>query len=126
MISSAISGNGCRLVLCRLINPGGSGINRRSNLNARRPDAQTRPIDAMGSLPWLVSGHRISPRFALVRGRRGDSDGEAKLQLWLGTPFRKRLLDAPFSLSVDLPQRLCAARIVLWCSYARNHKPMHH
>lgn len=111
-----------RLVFMPMINPGGIWHHRRSNLNGVDL-MRNAPIDAMGPAPWLVSGHRISPRLPWYRGRRGDPM-EAEAAALVDT-VRKRLLDAPFSLSVDCHSGF-GRQDRLWCSYARSHKPMHH
>lgn len=110
-----------RLVFMPMVNPGGIWHHRRSNLNGVDL-MRNAPIDAMGPVPWLVGGHRISPRLPWYRGRR-DQPMEAESAALVDT-VRKRLLTAPFSLSLDCHSGF-GRQDRLWCSYARSHKPIH-
>ena len=109
-----------RLVFMPMVNPGGIWHHRRSNLNGVDL-MRNAPIDAMGPVPWLVSGHRISRRLPWYRGKRGEPmEPEA---LALVNTVRQRLLKAPFSLSVDCHSGF-GRQDRLWFSYARSHKPI--
>lgn len=111
-----------RLVFMPMINPGGIWHHRRSNLNGVDL-MRNAPIDAMGPVPWLVGGHRISRRLPWYRGRR-NAPLEAEAQALVDT-VRERLLSAPFALSIDCHSGF-GRRDRLWCSYARSHRPIQH
>ncbi len=109
-----------RLVFMPMVNPGGIWHRQRSNLNGVDL-MRNAPVDAMGPTPWLVGGHRLTPRLPWYRGARGDPmEIEA---LALVQTVRERLLPAPFAISVDCHSGF-GRRDRLWCSYARSHKPI--
>lgn len=109
-----------RLVFMPMVNPGGIWHRRRSNLNGVDL-MRNAPVDAMGPTPWLVAGHRLTPRLPWYRGARGDSM-EIEAMALIET-VRTSLLPAPFSLSIDCHSGF-GGRDRLWCSYARSHKPI--
>ncbi|TVP87709.1 MAG: DUF2817 domain-containing protein [Pseudomonadaceae bacterium] len=111
-----------RLVFMPMINPGGIWHHRRSNL-AGVDLMRNAPIDAMGPVPWLVSGHRISKRLPWYRGKRGEAMQPEAMALV--NTVRQRLLASPFAISVDCHSGF-GRRDRLWCSYARSHRPIHH
>ena len=111
-----------RLVFMPMINPGGIWYQRRSNL-AGVDLMRNAPVDAMGPRPWMVSGHRISPRLPWYRGKR-DEPMQPEAQALVNT-VRRRLLHASFAISVDCHSGF-GRRDRLWCSYARSHKPIEH
>ena len=111
-----------RLLFMPMINPGGIWHHRRSNLNGVDL-MRNAPVDAMGPVPWLVSGHRISRRLPWYRGKLGapmEAESAAVVSV-----VQQRLLSAPFAMSVDCHSGF-GRRDRLWCSYARSHKPIEH
>jgi hypothetical protein len=111
-----------RLVFMPMVNPG--GIWRRTRANPNGVDLmRNAPIDAMGKVPFLVGGHRISRLLPWYRGRR-DQPMEAEARALLDT-VRRKILDAPFSMTLDCHSGF-GGRDRLWCCYARSHRPMPH
>lgn len=109
-----------RLLFMPMINPGGIWHRTRSNLNGVDL-MRNAPIEAMGPVPWLVGGQRISPHLPWYRGER-DEPMQAEAQALVRT-VQERLLGAPFSLSVDCHSGF-GRRDRIWSSYARSHRPI--
>ncbi|MBA3981293.1 MAG: zinc carboxypeptidase [Alcanivorax sp.] len=111
-----------RVVFMPMINPG--GIWHRTRCNPNGVDLmRNAPIDAMGKVPFLVGGHRISRHLPWYRGKRGapmEPEAQALIRV-----VRDRLLGAPFSLSLDCHSGF-GRRDRLWCCYARSHRPIAH
>ncbi|KAF0807515.1 hypothetical protein A167_02847 [Alcanivorax sp. S71-1-4] len=111
-----------RILFMPMINPG--GIWQRTRSNPSGVDLmRNAPIDAIGKVPFLVGGHRLSNRLPWYRGRR-DAPMEPEAQAVIRV-VRQRMLNAPFSLSVDCHSGF-GRRDRLWCCYARSHQPIAH
>ena len=111
-----------RVVFMPIVNPG--GVWRRTRANPNGVDLmRNAPVDALGKVPFLVGGHRISRHLPWYRGKRG-APMQAEAQALVET-VRRRLLPAPFSLSIDCHSGF-GRRDRIWCSYARSHQPIEH
>lgn len=111
-----------RLVFMPMINPGGIWKRTRSNPNGVDL-MRNAPIDAMGKVPFLVGGHRISRHLPWYRGRNG-APMEAEAQAMIRV-VQEKLFPAPFSLSIDCHSGF-GHRDRIWCCYARSHRPIPH
>lgn len=111
-----------RMVFMPMVNPGGIWHRTRSNLNGVDL-MRNAPVEAMGPVPWLVGGHRISPHLPWYRGER-DAPMQAEATALVET-VRNRLMHAPFSISVDCHSGF-GRRDRIWSSYARSHRPIEH
>lgn len=115
-----------RLVFLPMVNPG--GIWRRTRANPDGIDLmRNAPIDATGDhrgrVPWPVGGHRLGPWLPWYRGKQGAPMAPEALAL---LDFaRRHLLNAPFSLSIDVHSGF-GTQDRLWFSYARTHRPIEH
>lgn len=111
-----------RLVFMPMVNPGGIWNNTRCN--PRGVDLmRNAPVDAMGKVPFLVGGHRIGPWLPWYRGKRGEAMQEEASALV--NVVRKKLLNAPFAMSIDCHSGF-GRQDRVWCGYARTHRPIPH
>lgn len=111
-----------RLVFMPLVNPGGMWQATRSN--PRGVDLmRNAPIEAEGRVPFLIGGHRISPRLPWYRGAAGASMENENLALC--QLVQDELLSRPFSVSVDCHSGfgLCDR---IWFPPACCERPMEH
>ena len=111
-----------RLVFMPLINPGGMWQSTRSNPNGVDL-MRNAPIDAAGSVPFLLGGHRLSPVFPWYRGAIGaemESENQA-----LCRAVHEELLTRPFSISVDCHSGF-GLRDRVWFPHAHSVIPIDH
>jgi Zinc carboxypeptidase len=88
-----------RLVAIPIINPGGMYLNTRSNPNGV-DIMRNAPIDAVGDLKPLVSGHRLSPRLPWYRGALGDEmEHETKTMIDF---IKRETLQSDFAMTIDI------------------------
>lgn len=88
-----------RIVSIPLINPGGMAMHKRSNPNGVDL-MRNAPVEAGGEkLPFLVGGHRISPKLPWYRGRQ-DSIMELE-SLTLVNYVRQEIFPSKTALTVD-------------------------
>ncbi|MDD5034767.1 MAG: DUF2817 domain-containing protein [Methylococcaceae bacterium] len=109
-----------RLLLVPLVNPVGMMLNRRANGNSVDL-MRNAPVEAEGLKGWhLFGGHRLSPRLAWYRGRRG-APMEAETQA-ICDFVRRELFQAEVAISVDVHS---GYGIVdrLWFPYAKTRQP---
>jgi hypothetical protein len=111
-----------RLVFMPLINPGGMWQSTRCN--PRGVDLmRNAPIEAAGDVPFLLGGHRISPRLPWYRGTAG---AEMEIEnLALCRTVTDELLTRPFSIAVDCHSGF-GARDRIWFPHAHSVHPIDH
>lgn len=107
-----------RLVFMPLVNPG--GMLRRTRANPAGIDLmRNAPVEADGSVPFLLGGHRIGPALPWYRGRAGDPmQPEARA---LCAFVEERLLGQPFSIAVDCHSGF-GTRNHVWFPYAHSRR----
>jgi hypothetical protein len=111
-----------RLVFMPLINPGGMWQSTRSN--PQGVDLmRNSPIEAEGKVPFLLGGHRISPRLPWYRGAAG-AEMERENQV-LCRFVQDELLSHPFSIAVDCHSGF-GSRDRVWFPHAYSGHPMTH
>jgi Zinc carboxypeptidase len=111
-----------RLVFMPLINPGGMWQSTRSNPHGVDL-MRNAPIEATGSVPFLLGGHRISPRLPWYRGAAG-AEMEIENQA-LCHVVHEELLARPFSISVDCHSGF-GLRDRVWFPHAHSMVPIDH
>ena len=111
-----------RLVFMPLVNPGGMWLSTRSN--PQGVDLmRNAPIEAVGKIPFLLGGHRISRRLPWYRGAAGvemESENQA-----LCDTVQKELLAHPFSIAVDCHSGF-GLRDRVWFPHAHSMDPIAH
>src|SRR5665811_2219202 len=111
-----------RLVFMPLINPGGMWQSTRCN--PQGVDLmRNAPIDAADKVPFLLGGHRISPRLPWYRGAAGaemESENQALCSI-----VREELLARPFSIAVDCHSGF-GLRDRVWFPHAHSVNPIAH
>ena len=109
-----------RLVFMPLINPGGMWQSTRCN--PQGVDLmRNAPIEADGSVPFLLGGHRISPRLPWYRGP-ADVGMEIENQALYRT-VQEELLTHPFSIAVDCHSGF-GLRDRVWFPHAHSVNPI--
>ncbi len=110
------------LVFMPLINPGGMWQSTRCN--PRGVDLmRNAPIEADGKVPFLLGGHRISPRLPWYRGP-ADVAMEIENQALYRT-VREELLTRSFSLAADCHSGF-GLRDRVWFPHAHTVNPIDH
>lgn len=111
-----------RLVFMPLINPG--GMWRSTRCNPQGVDLmRNAPLEAEGKVPFLLGGHRISPRLPWYRGAAG-AEMEIENQALCRT-VREELLAHPFSIAVDCHSGF-GLRDRVWFPHAYSMNPIAH
>jgi hypothetical protein len=111
-----------RLVFMPLVNPGGMWQSTRCN--PQGVDLmRNAPIDAAGKVPFLLGGHRISPRLPWYRGKAG-AEMERENQALCRTVLEE-LLAHPFSIAVDCHSGF-GLRDRVWFPHAHSMNPIAH
>jgi len=108
-----------RLVFVPMLNPGGLWLSTRANPSGVDL-MRNAPVDASGSVPFLVGGQRISKHLPWYRGAVDEP-----LQPEAATLFkivRESLHSAPFSLAMDCHSGF-GFRDRIWFPYARVDQP---
>lgn len=111
-----------RLVFMPLVNPGGMWQSTRCNPNGVDL-MRNAPVEADGSIPFLLGGHRISPRLPWYRGAAGaamEIENRALCRV-----VREELLVRPFSMAVDCHSGF-GLRDRVWFPYAHSVHPIDH
>ena len=111
-----------RVVFMPLINPGGMAQSTRCN--PRGVDLmRNAPIEAEGSVPFLLGGHRISPHLPWFRGQAGVAM-EIENQALCRT-VEEELLTRSFSIAVDCHSGF-GLRDRVWFPHAHTANPIEH
>ncbi|MBC3876030.1 M14 family zinc carboxypeptidase [Undibacterium flavidum] len=111
-----------RLVFMPLVNPGGMWKSTRANPNGVDL-MRNAPIEAHGKVPFLLGGHRISPRLPWYRGAIGN-DMEIENQA-LCSVVKKELLHRQFSIAIDCHSGFGLVDRV-WFPHAHSQHPIPH
>lgn len=111
-----------RLVFMPLVNPG--GILRGTRANPNGVDLmRNAPPESVAGVPWLLGGHRLSPRLPWYRGTTGqpmEAENRAVCEVVV-----RELLTRRFSLSVDCHSGFGASDRV-WFPFAHTREPIAH
>lgn len=113
---------GVRMVVMPLINPGGMWLGTRSNPNGIDL-MRNSPIEATTRVPFMLGGHRVSPRLPWFRGHADapmEIESEAVCEV-----VRKELLGRPFSLALDCHSGF-GLRDRIWFPHAHTPVPIPH
>ena len=111
-----------RLVFMPLINPGGMSQSTRCNPNGVDL-MRNAPIEAEGKVPFLLGGHRISPRLPWYRGA---AEAEMEIEnLALCNVVQNELLSHDFSIAVDCHSGF-GLRDRVWFPHAHSVHPIDH
>jgi hypothetical protein len=111
-----------RLVFMPLINPAGMAGNTRCNFQGVDL-MRNAPVEALGKVPFLLGGHRYSPRLPWYRGALG---GEMELENQaLCRVVSDELLSRPFSIALDCHSGF-GLRDRLWFPHAHSVHPISH
>ncbi len=111
-----------RLVFMPLMNPGGMAQSTRCN--PQGVDLmRNAPVEAAGKVPFLLGGHRISPRLPWYRGVAG-AEMEIENQA-LCRVVQTELLARPFSIAVDCHSGF-GLRDRVWFPHAHSVHPIAH
>jgi hypothetical protein len=108
-----------RLVFMPMVNPGGLLLGTRAN-PAGVDLMRSAPVDASRQPPFLVGGHRLSPRLPWYRGRMEDAVPPEAAALF--EVVRARLHPHPFSIAMDCHSGF-GFRDRIWFPYARSTEP---
>ena len=111
-----------RLVFMPLVNPGGTALGTRAN--PRGVDLmRNAPVDALGKVPFLAGGQRLSPGLPWFRGQAGaalEEESQALCEL-----VAAELLPRKFSIALDCHSGF-GFRDRIWFPYAHTHEPIQH
>ncbi len=111
-----------RVVFMPMVNPGGLWLSTRAN--PRGIDLmRNAPVEAQGSVPWLLGGQRLSPRLPWYRGQVNEPLQPEALALFQAV--RQSLHQQPFSLAMDCHSGF-GFRDRIWFPYARSREPAPH
>ena len=111
-----------RLVFMPLINPAGMSQSTRCNPNGVDL-MRNAPIEAEGKVPFLLGGHRISPRLPWYRGA---AEGGMEIEnIALCSFVQQELLSHNFSIAVDCHSGF-GLRDRVWFPHAHSVHPIDH
>lgn len=108
-----------RLIFMPLVNPAGMWDGTRSNPNGVDL-MRNAPIDAMERVPFLLGGHRVSPRLPWYRGLP-NAPMEAEAQA-LCNVVQNELIGREFSLALDCHSGF-GLKDRIWFPYAHSSEP---
>ena len=111
-----------RLVFMPLVNPGGTALGTRAN--PRGVDLmRNAPVDAMGKVPFLAGGQRLSAGLPWYRGKAGaplEAESQALCDL-----VASELLARKFSIALDCHSGFGFGDRI-WFPYAHTPEPIRH
>ena len=111
-----------RLVFMPLVNPGGTALGTRAN--PRGVDLmRNAPVDAMGKVPFLAGGQRLSAGLPWYRGKAGaplEDESQALCDL-----AASELLTRKFSIALDCHSGFGFGDRI-WFPYAHTPEPIRH
>ena len=111
-----------KLLFLPLMNPVGMINNSRANGNGVDL-MRNAPVDAVGTVPWLVGGQRISNILPWYRGKKGRAMQEESRVLV--EHINQELLTAPFSIALDCHSGFGFDNQI-WFPYAKSKQPIPH
>ena len=111
-----------RLVFMPLVNPGGTVLGTRAN--PRGVDLmRNAPVDALGKVPFMAGGQRLSPGLPWYRGKAGaplEEESQALCEL-----VGSELLTRKFSIALDCHSGFGFSDRI-WFPYAHTPTPIPH
>jgi hypothetical protein len=111
-----------RLVFMPLLNPG--GMAQHTRCNPQGVDLmRNAPVEAAGKVPFLLGGHRYSPRLPWYRGAPGaamEIENQALCRV-----VNDELLSRPFSIALDCHSGF-GLRDRVWFPHAHSVHPIEH
>jgi len=111
-----------KLLFLPIMNPIGMLNNTRANGNGVDL-MRNAPVDAVGSVPWLVGGQRFSNILPWYRGKKNQPmQDESRVLI---EHIQQELLNAPFSIALDCHSGFGFDN-QLWFPYAKSAQPITH
>lgn len=110
----------CRLISIPLINPAGMYFGQRSNPNGIDL-MRNAPVEAEGKTPFLLGGHRFSPKLPWYRGDKDKKEMELEARV-LVDYVREQCFESPATLTLDIHSGF-GAKDRLWYPYAKSTAP---
>lgn len=110
-----------RVVFVPILNPGGLWLSTRSNPNGVDL-MRNAPVEAAGSVPFLVGGQRISKKLPWYRGEVNEPLQPEAIALF--NLVRETLHQQPFSVAMDCHSGF-GLQDRIWFPYARIDQPAH-
>ena len=111
-----------RMVFMPLVNPGGLALGTRANPNGVDL-MRNSPVDSQERVPFLLGGHRTSPRLPWYRG---PDPGKMEVECSaVCEVVETELLTREFGLAVDCHSGFGATDRI-WCPFAHTRAPIEH
>jgi len=111
-----------RLLFVPIVNPGGMHLGRRANPNGVDL-MRNAPVEAASPVPWMLGGHRHSPRLPWYRGAAGaamEAESAAVCDI-----VAQEMLPRSFAMAVDCHSGF-GINDRIWFPYAKSRVPMEH
>lgn len=108
-----------RIFFIPTVNP--IGILKRQRANPNGIDImRNAPVEAEGDIPFLLGGHRISPKLPWYRGDRPDMEIETKV---LVEAVQKEIATSKVAVTVDFHSGF-GLQDQIWFPYAKTREPL--